>query len=287
MGDIVSFRHSGDMGDLIASLAAVKTYCEAHKCKAKFIMDASGGWMDKCVSAQAPNGLKFDLKAAQFLEPLLKIQPYIAEVKIDTWGHETDASTINLNGFRVLFCDPNAIRATNQNLMELHQLLLNQPLGYRGPWIDLKGAPITTDLPNGVLMSRSTRYQQAHIMWEAIIANLNRKQVPYSFMGTDLEYDCFKDCFRQAHPTRLKVDNAVQMALAISGAEEYICNGTLGYWIAVGIGHRCIVHEPGNYIPTTMFREREGMELPNVTYIDGMRVINPKAKEVRDGAKND
>lgn len=263
---VISFKHSGDGGDIIASLPTVKAICEKEKAKARFIMDASGGYSDEYVKAMNENGNKFNLKMAEFLKPLVEAQDYIHSVEIDTYGIQQ--AEYNLNKFRREFGNNETIKQTKQNLMYLHQVAFGLPVGYSGDWLNVK----VDKEPQGVLIARSTRYQSAHLAWEFLIAKMNHDETPYSFCGTDLEFSAFQDCFRNARPQRKIVKDALEMAQAIGEADTVICNGTLFYWIAVGLGHPQIMHEMANNILTTHFHETKsykGKELPKVKYMVG------------------
>lgn len=273
---IFTVKHSGDMGDIVASLAAVKQLCDRDRAKAHYILDASGGYLNPNVKFQAPNGTKFNAKSAEFLKPLIEAQPYIDSVEIDPYGMQN--VDYDLNEFRRAFVDRNAIQKTNQNLVYLHQYALGLPLGYHGPWL---ADPKADGEPNSVLFARTVRYQSAHVMWEYICQNLKNKGIVPDFIGTDVEEAAFKECFPRAAINRVKVESALDMAKQIALHQEVVVNGTLLYWIAVGLGHPSIVHEEGLDIPTTHWRD----EMENLTYIMGARRMRgaPERKEVAVG----
>lgn len=262
--NIVTFLHSGDMGDCIAGMAAVKQYCDIHNTKARIVFDATGGKTNRHVLRQAPNGNKFGRAQAEFLKPLLEIQPYIEEVVIDDTG-DTSGIDIDLNSFRDVF------GAYNSNLQFLHQYALKLPVGYTGPWIEVGDGP----KDQGVLFCRSLRYQSAHVAIECVIQALNKADVPYSFCGTDLEYSAFCDCFRESKASRLYASNALDLAKIVSSHNQIIVNGTLAYWIAVSTGHPKITHEMGVDITTTFFNPAKPH--PHVVYIVGAHAISGAA----------
>lgn len=273
---IFTVKHSGDMGDIVASLAAVKEICDRDGAKAHYILDASGGYLNPNVKFQAPNGTKFNAKSAEFLKPLIEAQPYIDSVEIDPYGMQN--VDYDLNEFRRAFVNREAFQKTNQNLVYLHQYSLGLPLGYHGPWL---ADPKAEGEANGVLFARTVRYQSAHVMWEYICQNLKNKGIVPDFIGTDVEEAAFKECFPRATINRVKVESALDMAKQIALHQEVVVNGTLLYWIAVGLGHPSIVHEEGLDIPTTHWRD----EMENLTYIMGARRMRgaPERKEVAVG----
>lgn len=276
MGDIVSlktlrFRHSGDIGDLISSLASVKEICEKDRAKAIMVLDASGGWMDEHVKVQAPNGLKFNRKAAEFVEPLLNVQPYIAGVEIDDYGNKP--VDFNLNAFRRYFLDRGSAIETNQNLMMLHQKACGLEIGYKGAWLVAPGDSIRHEF----ILARTPRYQSSHIFCDAI----KKAVVEHGeFIGTDFEHQLWKETFGYL-PKRLQVKDMLEAANAIKSSDMFFSNGTAFYWVAVGLGHPNIYTEVGVQIPTTIFNTKGKWEAPdNIVYVEGYRQFKTsKSKE--------
>lgn len=265
-GKVISFKHSGDMGDIVSSLPTVRAICAKENATARMVLDATGGRTDPYVTAMTKEGNKFSSYQAEFLKPLLEAQEYVSEVKIDETG--TEESDYNLNIFRSEFSNPKTLLETRQNLMYLHQSALGLPVGYDGPWLKVEA----NGKPEGTLIARSTRYQSAHLAIEVLIHEMNMEGTPYFFVGTALEYHAFKDAFRFAKPGRKIVDNALEMAKAVAEADTVICNGTLLFWIAVGLGHSKILHELANNIMTTHFHETkdfQGRGLPDIRYMIG------------------
>lgn len=265
-----TFIHSGDMGDCIAGMAAVKEICERDNAKAKVVLDATGGIYSPDVIQMNPLGNKFNLKAAEFIKPLIEAQDYVAEVEIDTLGKYyagtmKDEVDYDLNAFRRCFRDPSVQKKTNLNLEYLQQYALGLDYGYKGGWMDIK----VDKEPKGILFCRSTRYQSAHIGYEWMLAQAKRNNTPRKFIGTDLEYECLKDCFRGLEPPRVKVSNALELAKEIATSQEIVVNGTLALWIAYAIEHPNITHELAEDIPTTFYRWKEGQKHPNVRYLVG------------------
>lgn len=277
--DPISFIHSGDMGDLVAGMGAVKQVCEREHAKARLILDATGGFhqgfLDECVGRMSRTGNKFNLTSAEFLKPLLERQPYVDSVEICDGGTPPNYR-INLNVFRNYFADMRTMPIHRQNLLFLHQLAVNVPVGWYGPWLECD-TKAKTDL---TLFARSNRYQSAHTMIQAILAG-SRASGPIAFVGTELEYRSFQDCFRLTENDipRIPVDNALQMADLIGSSRAIVVNGTCAYWIALGLGVTPIVHEWAVDIDTTAFFSDPA---PDVTYIRGGHFVRPKP----DGRSN-
>jgi hypothetical protein len=113
----------------------------------------------------------------------------------------------------------------------------------KGPWLD----PIDVPQKRKILLARSNRYHSSDQLYL-----VQRGETSIGFMGTDLEARCFKDCTRIEVP-RVAITNALDAAKEIAASEKFIVNGTLFYWIALGIGHKNIWHELAVDIQTTYF----------------------------------
>ena len=87
MEKVITFLHSGDIGDCIAGLGATKEICEKENAKAYFLLDTSGGMtcnsddLNECIKINTKGkGLKFNNAGYEFLAPLIESQPYIKKV---------------------------------------------------------------------------------------------------------------------------------------------------------------------------------------------------------------
>ena len=260
MSSIITFKHSGDIGDIVASLATVKEICERDNCKADFLLDASGGVGDEFVALQARDGhLKFNEKAAEFVQPLVASQPYINSAKVVNPPIECD---INLNRFRQSFITPEVMEKTNQNLLFVHQVAFGLEMGYKGKWLYMKEED---KIPHKFIISRTPRYQSAHLLCDRIALDPKAE-----FIGTDFEWELWKQTFgRYPQGGRIPVSDALDAAKHIGGAEQFFSNGTCFYWIALGLGVKQIVHELGCDIWTTYFPNQK----PQIVYFIGGRRI--------------
>lgn len=251
MTKTLNFLHSGDMGDLIAGLYTVRRICESEDCKANLFLDTNGGKHDPLIMRQSKGeGLKFNMASYEFLKPLLEEQSFIHVVR--PWNQLSPVPIdYDLNEFRKIFFDKESLQATNQNLVYSHQYVFGLPMECTGPWLD----PIEVETKRKVLLARSTRYHSSDQVYL-----IQRGEPSMGFMGTDLEAQCFKDCTRMDVP-RVEISNALDAAKEIAASEKFIVNGTLFYWIALGIGHKNIWHELAVDIPTTYFKNGEDLHI--------------------------
>lgn len=267
---ILTFLHSGDAGDIVASLATVKEICEYENSKALLLLDTSGGTtcnddeLNKIIYGQTKGkGLKFNDKAYDFLVPMIEIQPYIA--KVEKWNSNLQVNIdYNLNKFRKAFVTPEIAKKTNQNLMFLHQNACGLDFRYNGPWLFYNKQD--DDVKHEIIISRSPRVHSAYAFF-AIYEDLFKNKA--EFIGLDFEYDLFKETFRY-QPKRYPVKSALDMLRAIANANQIIVNSTLLYWIAVGYGHQNIIHEMPIDVPTSYFPNQNPA---TIHYVQGAHFI--------------
>ena len=187
---IITFLHSGDAGDIIAGLATVKEICEKENAKAILFLDTTGGTscndddLNNLVLVQTKGkGLKFNDKVADFIIPVIKIQPYI--ISVEKWNPSLEIKIdYNLNIFREKFIDIDVIKKTNQNLMFLHQCAVGLDFGYKGPWLSCDD--FDNSEKHKIVIGRSSRCQSAHAFF-SIYEDILKKDA--EFIGTDFEYE--------------------------------------------------------------------------------------------------
>lgn len=260
---MISFVHSGDLGDIVAGLATVKEICEKENAKARVFLDTTGGKQDRWCLRQSQNmGLKFNRAGFEFLQPLIEAQPYVVDCN-DLQQVQPLQIDYNMNAFRAIFFNKEALKQTGQNLVFTQQVAAGLEMGYKGPWLTIPDNP--TMKRHAVLMARSTRYHSSDTLY---LVNRKELEADGAFVGTDLEHACVKDCLRMELP-RIVVKDALDLAKAIKKSDKFLVNGTLAYWLAVGMGHPNIYHELGVDIPTTYFPDQK----PAIKYIMGNRFV--------------
>lgn len=262
MSGLLNIVHSGDMGDIIAGLGAIRDVCELNDAKARIFLDTTGGTNDKwCLKQSQGKGLKFNQKSFEFLRPLIEEQPYVADCN-DLQVVQPLNVDINMNAFRSLFFNKDMVEQTNTNLLFTQQIICGVEMGYKRPWLT-----VPNDGKNRkVAVARSNRYHSSDALY---LINADEIESDGAFIGTELEHKAFKDCTRIEVP-QLFVKDALALAQAIQNSDKFIVNGTLAYWIAVGLGHPNIWHEIGVDIPTTYFPN----QTPPINYVMGNRKVN-------------
>lgn len=265
---IITFLHSGACGDVIASLSIVKEICEQESAKAFLLLDPTGGMkcndneLNELITMQTQGlGYKFSKGQIDFIKPLIEFQPYIAKVEFWNEGLQVQVD-YNLNKMRYMLQSPDVLRNTNQNIEFLYQTAFGLKNRYNAPWLFVDKPK---DFGKDILIARSTRYQSAHL-WFAI--RFKQLKENSAFIGTKFEHEVFKNAIL-FEPKFLDCQNsALEAARYISAAKLFIANGTLLYWIGVGLGHPQIINELGVDIPTTYYKNSK-----NISFIQGGRIF--------------
>ena len=249
------------MGDIIASLATVKELCEKENAKAEVLLDPSGGNLlpednlGRYFIMRQSNGKgnKFNKASMEFLRPLLEAQPYVARVMEYTPDKKFD---FDLNLFRRCFFDRELALESRTNLLFEHQITFDLKPHYE-PWLTVTPSETSHD----ILIARTSRYQSAHVFFASMEKEFKTRG---EFIGTDFEYDLYLNAFGY-RPPRLPIADAWQASCEIANSKTFVSNGTVFYWIALGLGHPRIVHELGIDIQTTLFTIPE----PRVFFVKG------------------
>ena len=76
MHKLKTFKHSGDLGDIIFSLPCIK-----EKGGGILYLDPEGGEQEPVVSWSQYNRTKLNQNSIDFIKPLLEVQKYIKEVR--------------------------------------------------------------------------------------------------------------------------------------------------------------------------------------------------------------
>jgi len=225
-----TFLHSGDMGDIIYALSAMKAVGGG-----KLFLDVSGG-ADRSV-VQIPRGrTKFNDAAFEFMLPLLVDQTYISEVA--RWaGEDVDH---DLDRFREHACE-------KVNIADMHMRVVGcLPNDVADPWLRSDPTPIAK-----VVVSRSLRYHGNYSFWESF----TRRDHDWVFVGTPFEHQVFETVFETRVPY-FDVPTAYELARVIAGAELFVGNQNLCRAVAEGLKKNVIVEEYPR-VPNTRF-VREG-----------------------------
>jgi hypothetical protein len=243
-----TFKHSGDLGDIIYSLPTMRLLGGGVLC-----LDTSGGEDDEFCKLQcAPNGkTRFNKASFDFIKPLLEKQPYIKECREFVKGERID---FNLNKFRLKFLEVSDPSPENKNLVKLHLESFKQPVvDYNLPWLDVTP---DSDRRREFIITRTPRYQSNYSFYVGLRqAGIFKES---SFIGLKREHDLFEWAMESTIDF-IQIKDALDMAGVIAASGTFISNPTFALSVAIGLGHRAIIQEFDSKCPTTFFKNRNGL----------------------------
>ena len=229
-----TFKHSGDMGDIIFSLPTIRALGGG-----VLFLDPEGGESEPLVAWNRFTNTKLTPSIIRFISALLWGQKYIHEVR--WWdGREVD---YNLDKFRS--------HVRHNNLSDSHLAAFALPLEERDQkW--LKVHPKKLDKP--YFIARSCRYHGNFSFWEQIDPEVIKNAY---FIGHEKEHEYFEYTFGHKID-RYVVDDIMDMAGVIAGCEKFYGNQGLPHAIAEGL-KKDIVNEVFRPYPAAVFK-RENAE---------------------------
>ncbi len=230
----VTFRHSGDLGDIIYSLPAVRAL-------------GGGTLYLNAFSPPLPGleKLKFNKECAVFLSPLLEAQEYINELRIA----DISAPDYNLDMIRHYIGISPLTRSIdwkneNLNLSDIYLKIFNLPEKERNrKWLSVKRTPLSE-----FVFHRSLRAHNQNFPWKKIVSEFAQRAI---FIGLENEWKSFQEEFGKVEFHR--VDNALEMAEIIAGAGLFIGNQSLPSAIAEGLKQNAVL-EAMPYMPNGQFQ---------------------------------
>lgn len=203
-----NYKHSGDFGDIIYSLPAIRYF--------------GGGSLYLVL-----NGLKskkydgsfsgLDMDRVNIIKPLLECQSYIKEVLI--WNINNNIINIDFDLFRYVGND-------QKNLCKKILYTFNVPFTeIEKPWLHCETKKIAK-----IVINRTFRYRNENMDYSYIRENFSDAV----FVGSKLEYDDFVSSFGYLdyYPTK----NLLEVAEVINGSELFIGNQSACMAIAIGLG---------------------------------------------------
>lgn len=216
-----TFYHSGDLGDVIYSLPAVKALNGGLFCLGP-----------ECHPLMAPRE-QMTWERFNTIAPLLRVQEYIygCEYRIKLTG-----VTINLNNFRDLMTRGQQLdMVPGFNLAKVVLKRFNLPLTLDNePWL-------TVDCPRveyPVIIARSARYQNDAFNWKGVLEQYRGR---VGFIGTKDEHALFE--WQIGRVPYIPTEDLLEAARLIAGSKLFIGNQSCPFSIAVGLGHDAILEE--------------------------------------------
>lgn len=213
-----SFYHSGNLGDIIYGLYAIR--------------EAGGGQL--LIGDKMQNKTLFTPTSREqfkMLEPLLEAQEYL---KNCAWRPYYPAGEIrhDLNAFRDWWQNWALRQWENiHNLaeMQFYYLDIREKFDQEEPWIDVPKV-IEHDR---IVIHRSPRYNQTDSPWYWLTANMREHLL---FVGLPEEHADFEKKFGPV--SYWKCRDFLELAMLIAGSEGFCGNQSFPMSLAIGIGQR-------------------------------------------------
>jgi hypothetical protein len=232
-----TFKHSGDMGDIIYSLPIIKRLGGG-----VLYLDIKGGEDEPICKAQCLEGhTKFNLKSFEFIKTLIEAQSYIKEVAI----YNKQPIDCNLNNFRFKF-------DLKKPLLQSYTEAFEVNYDINEPWIEINNPKI---MERKTIVCRSPRYQSAHVWFESNKLNFQNKA---AFVGLEKEHEYFEWVFGIKIPF-YKTQNALELAQIIAGSKAFVSNQTFALALAIGLGNTPIVQEVDKIVPNCVYKNKRNM----------------------------
>lgn len=217
---MITFLHSGNIGDILYSLYTVKYLRNLHpNKKVIFYLNAVDIRMNK--------------NLAEYLKPLLLSQDYIDEVEIISYYLYRKSIDYDLDRFR-LFHNPefNHLAMGHCMAFNIPFEIVNEPC--------LRIDPIHTIPVYDVIINRTPRYQNPNFPWNIVLNTLKKRNIKIGFVGMQDEYESFVSTFNCKYVAYVPVTNALETANLIKSSKLFIGNCSSAYAIAEGMKHNTI-----------------------------------------------
>lgn len=203
----LTFLHTGDYGDIIASLAVVRAMGGG-----TFVL--SPHTRRDCRPRQ-----QLTDERARFLQPLIQRQPYIEECR---WCP---------NGFLDADFDFSTVRhhpkPRDESLVDWHGRVCGIDNVDVSPWLT---APRHEN--SQIIVNRTNRYRNAMFPWAWIFKRMAARIV---FVGTTDEYQQVRRQYR-SDIQRFMPRDALELASRLAGAPRFIGNQSFCCWVAMAVG---------------------------------------------------
>jgi len=220
------YTHSGDAGDVIYSLAAVKALGDG-----MMFLTPHNKYPYPLNSRWARMGGEADW--VDNLAPLVEAQSYILKCRY-THGHPS-STTHDLNRFRIPW--RNRTAKDFDSILKLHMDAFALPLPTE-PWLTVSYPIVIEGKP--IIVNRTARYQNWDWPWTKFIEKYHTKMV---FVGTFQEYELFKGFAPTYKFDYYPTKDCVELARVIAGAKLFCGNQSLTLAIAHGLYKKVMVEE--------------------------------------------
>lgn len=205
-----TFNHSGKIGDLLWSLYFCKSISYAIG-QDKFNLHIQTN-VPEIMTGRQYNKIRITDAGAKFIQPLLRVQPYINNLTIsDDWDEKSVQNGYNLDAFRQL-----PINFHGGFIIEWYYNLTNLPLkrDYESPMLIVEP---NKEYRDKIIILATERYFNPFVD----LAVLKPYEKDMVFIGLENEYDFVK---RSLDIPRVEVKDALEVAQILKGAKLVISN---------------------------------------------------------------
>lgn len=229
MSKTISFKHSGNTGDIIYALAGIKAVCEKYEAKAILYV-----WLDRpgfyYEGAKHPLGtVIMNRHMFDMLLPLLLSQPYIEDVLL----YEGQKIVVDLDLIRQDFCNMPYGHIARWYFYRFPDMACD--LGHR--WLhEIRGLINGVDdytLSQSIVINRTSRYQNTHISYAFIQQYGKRLETNIYFVGVEDEFNEMRKEIPNLQA--IKCSDFLQLAWVIKHCKVFIGNQSMCYALAEGM----------------------------------------------------
>jgi hypothetical protein len=221
VADEKTFKHSGDLGDIVFGLPAVRALGGGI-----LYLDPAGGEAEPLVQAAdlPKNRTHLTPKAIEAIKPLLLLQPYIKDVRL--WAGET--VDYNLDEFRS--------HLKYKNLSDSHLTAFGLPMSERDrAWIEVDDPIVYPQYP--IIIARNVRNTPNYAFWAGTIQEIKHQ---CAFVGYPKEHEIFEYVVEEKVPY-LYTPDILMLARVIAGCRQFVGNQSLPHALAEAMKKRLIV----------------------------------------------
>lgn len=245
------FHHSGDLGDIIYSLSAIRA--------------SGGGVLYLSPDCRYPYPRLPKMVAGmsnETIDPIsgfIEDQDYIWQCRYTmTLPKSTD---VDFNAFREFY---KTHRPENfASLFKLHNLAAGTDHPEDEPWLTVKETTSIQGKP--IVVNRTPRYHNPQFPWRQLIQQYGTKML---FVGLESEYQAFKSINPSVKVEYKKTETVRELASVIDGAKMFLGNQSSPLAIALGLGKNVVVEEWGSNSNCRLKRR-------NAIYVKGDRLEIP------------
>ena len=248
--EVKKFSHSGNIGDVLAAIPAMKSFYEqsGRKIHLDLIANVPAFYYEGATHPTKTNGVNVMMNEAmiEMLKPLLLAQPCIESIGIVQYQEYLDNIELLKDHVRL-----DGIRETN---VGMPGLLINRWYFYTFPnlaydltkqWLEVPDSD--KDFAKGkVIITRTERYRNETLNFEFL--------KPYEdelvFSGTMREYNNFCMSY-DLNIKKLTINNFLELAQAVKQSRFHLSNQTMAFQISSGLQHKRLL-EVCTYAPNVI-----------------------------------